>query len=111
MVILHLVTKESLYFQKNLISFRFTPIKGTVSQDFWPSDFFIKQSPLGPKAVLHMVFAEKIDSEIAKIGFHGLHETAETDIFCQSSPLIVTLSSNYRYAMITYVMVFTMVSL
>jgi hypothetical protein len=50
-------------------------------------------------------------AEIAKIGFRGLNETAETEIFCQSSPLIVTFSSNYRYAMFKYVLVFTMVSL
>jgi hypothetical protein len=57
------------------------------------------------------VFAEKIDSEIAKTGFRGLNETAETEIFCQHSPLILTFSSDYRYAMFTYVLGFTMVSL
>jgi hypothetical protein len=57
------------------------------------------------------MLAEKIDSEIAKIGFRSLNETVETEIFCQSSPLLLTFSSNYRYAMFTYVLVFTMVSL
>jgi hypothetical protein len=48
---------------------------------------------------------------IAEIGFRGLNATAETEIFCRSSPLILTFYSNYGYAMFTYVLVFTMISL
>jgi hypothetical protein len=67
-------------------------LKGQCHEIFDPR-FFHQTIP--PRALIHglsrfaygFVFAEKIDSEIAKIGFRGLNETAETKICCQSSPL------------------------
>jgi hypothetical protein len=38
--------------------------------------------PLGPWSTVWSRFAEKFDSEIVKISFRGLNETAEADFFC-----------------------------
>jgi hypothetical protein len=45
--------------------------------------------------------AEKIESEIVKIGFRGLIETAEADF--NSSPLTGTFSYSCKYVMFTFV--------
>jgi hypothetical protein len=93
-------------------------LKGTVSRNFLHSGFFYQSTP--PRALIHglkpfraahgFVFVEIIDLKIAKIGFRSLNETAGSDFFCQSSPLIFTFSStgNYMCVMFTYLFVFPM---
>jgi hypothetical protein len=94
-------------------------LKGTVSRDFryW---FFPKSTtipPPGPwftggsRFAYYFEFTKKFDSEIAKIGFRGVNETAEDDIFGCSSTLTFRFSRKYKYVMFTYVFVFAIVSI
>jgi hypothetical protein len=82
--------------------------KGTLTWDFRPS-VFNNQTPLGPwftgqsRFAYGFEFAEKFDSEIDKIGFRGVNQTAEADFFSWSSPLTFMFSSNYKYVMFQYV--------
>jgi hypothetical protein len=60
-------------------------LKGTMSQDFRTSDFFINQSTLGPwsraKAVLHMAtnLPRNLRYSFENFSFRGFNETAKAD--------------------------------
>jgi hypothetical protein len=66
-------------------------IKGTVSQDFRLSVFFINQTHIlvGPwltgqnRFAYGFVFAEIFDAKVAKIGFRGVNDPAETNFFSE----------------------------
>jgi hypothetical protein len=93
------------------------PLKWQCHEIFDPCFFSSNNSPQGPdsqtESLLHMASysPRKIYAEIVKIGSHSLNETAGSKFFCQSSPLILTFSSNYRYVMFRYVFVFAIVFL